>query len=58
MIVEEGAKSAPTSTIFIYRVGSKALGSSLTSQIASKNAANCDARLKNKVICFYDTFIL
>ncbi|MGL5712007.1 MAG: hypothetical protein ACRCX2_03235, partial [Paraclostridium sp.] len=47
MIVEEGAKTAPTSTIFIYIFGSKASGSSLTSQIAAKGAANCDARLKN-----------
>ena len=45
-IVEEGAKTAPTSTIFIYMLGSKAMGSSLTSQIAAKSAANCDARLK------------
>lgn len=36
MIVEVGAKIAPTSTIFIYILGSKALGSSLTSQIAAK----------------------
>lgn len=55
MIVEVGAKAAPTSTIFIYILGSKSLGSSLTSQIAEKvirqhvaqNVANCDARLKN-----------
>lgn len=47
MIVEVGAKNAPTSTIFIYMLGSKSLGSSLTSQIATKTAANCDARLKN-----------
>jgi hypothetical protein len=33
LIVDEVAKSAPTSTIFIYVLGSKALGSSLTSQI-------------------------
>jgi len=36
MIVEVGAKTAPTSTIFIYILGSKSLGSSLTSQIAAK----------------------
>ena len=46
MIVEVGAKNAPTSTIFIYMLGSKAFGSSLTSQIAAKSAANCEARLK------------
>ena len=45
MIVEVGAKNAPTSTIFIYMLGSKAMGSSLTSQIAAKSAANCEARL-------------
>ena len=56
MIVEVGAKTTPTSTIFIYMFGSKALGSSLESQIAAKNVANCDSRLKNKIICFYDTF--
>jgi len=36
MIVEVGAKTAPISTIFIYILGSKSLGSSLTSQIAAK----------------------
>ena len=36
MIVEVGAKNAPTSTIFIYMLGSKYLGSSLASQIATK----------------------
>ena len=36
MIVEVGAKNAPSSTIFIYMLGSKAFGSSLTSQIAAK----------------------
>ena len=36
MIVEVGAKNAPTSTIFIYMFGSKSLGSSLTLQIAAK----------------------
>jgi hypothetical protein len=30
-------------------LGSKALGSSLTSQIAAKSAAICEARLKNLV---------
>lgn len=47
MIVEVGAKTTPTSTIFIYMFWSKSMGSSLASQIAAKNAANCEARLKN-----------
>ena len=56
--VEVGAKTTPTSTLFIYMLGSKAMGSSLTSQIAAKSAANCDARLKNILllicpICFF-----
>lgn len=45
-IVEVGVKTTPTSTIFIYIFGSKSMGSSLTSQIAAKSTANCDARLK------------
>ena len=53
MIVEVGAKTTPTSTIFIYILGSKSLGSSLTSQIATKTAANCDARLKNYCIIYF-----
>ena len=61
MIVEVGAKTAPISTIFIYILGSKSLGSSLTSQIAGKvirqhvaqNVANCDARLKTYCIIYF-----
>lgn len=53
MIVEVGAKTTPTSTIFIYMFGSKSLGASLTSQIAIKNAANCDVRLKKHYIIYF-----
>lgn len=46
-------KTASSSTIFIYILGSKTLWSSLTSQIAAKNAANCNARLKNRLLQIY-----
>ena len=58
MIVEVGAKTAPTSTIFIYILGSKSLGSSLTSQIAAKTAANCDVRLKTHCIIYFQLYLI
>ena len=51
MIVEVGAKNAPTSTIFIYILGSKSLGSSLTSQIATKVVRPHVAQNRCKLWC-------